>query len=46
MIDCWHLQTVENMKNIQGSTLEALKDQGDQMKRVEQDFDKVRTIVT
>lgn len=36
------LQIVEQTKEIQASTFVALKDQGDQMQRIEQDMDKVR----
>jgi hypothetical protein len=40
--DC--LQAVEQMKEIQSSTQAALREQGEQMRRIETDMDKVRTL--
>jgi hypothetical protein len=37
------LQAVEQMKEIQSSTQAALRDQGEQMRRIETDMDKVCT---
>lgn len=37
------LQAVEQMKEIQSSTQAALREQGEQMRRIETDMDKVST---